>query len=198
MKNQLLGIIVLALLTFTGCKQAETKEEATTSEETTEVAIEENVDHTDTFKKRMSILQAFVKAHSDENLEVLNTFFADTLKWSPPSYSANPWLGKEDYMAALKGYHDNFDDITYTEGIVLPASMGPGYFSGNAYSADGTVNTGANAIRCYGTWSATHIETGKTIGVKWFGVASFNDDNKIAMMTEYWDVNGLAAQIAEE
>lgn len=191
-------MIALALLTFTACKQAETKEDTTTSEEITEVEKEVNVDHTATFKTRMGVIRAFVKAHSAEDLATLSTLIADTLKWSPPMYSESPWSGKEDYMAALKGYHDDYDNITYTEGIVLPATMGPGYFSGNAYSADGTVNSGANAIRCYGTWKATHIASGKNIGVKWFGVASFNDDNKIAMMTEYWDVHGLAAQITAD
>lgn len=78
-------------------------------------------------------------------------------------------------------------------------NIGNGFFSGNAYASDGTtINTGANALRMYGTWHATHVESGKTVGVKWFGVASFNDDDKIPMITEYWDVNGLAVQLAEE
>lgn len=197
MKNQLLGIIVLALLTFTACKNAESSD-ATANEETTEVEKTENADNSALFKTRMEVLRSYVKAHSAEDLETLSSYVSDTLKWSPPSYSENSWLGKEEYMAALKGYHDNYDNISYAEGIILPNATGPGYFSGNAYSADGTVNTGAAAIRCYGTWHATHVESGKKVGVKWFGVASFNDDNQIAMMTEYWDVNGLAAQIAAD
>lgn len=198
MKNQLLSIIVLALLIFTGCKQAETAEKEMETEVATEVEVEEVVDHTATFNARMGVLRAFVKAHSDEDLEAQSALISDTLKWSPPSYSENPWLGKEEYMAALKGYHDNYDNITYTEGIVLPNNTANGFFSGNQYSSDGTVNTGANAIRSYGTWKATHTASGKSIGVKWFSVTSFNDDNKIVMVTDYWDVNGLAAQLAEE
>lgn len=192
MKNQLL-IIVLALLTFTACKQAETNQEAVSEE----VEVEE-VDYTDTFNERVAILKAFTKAHSDEDLEAQSAMFADTVKWSAPRYSENPWQGKDELMAVIKGYHDNFDNITYTAGIVLPNNTGNGYFSGNQYSTDGTVNTGANAIRMYGTWKATHTETGKTVGVKFFSVASFNEDNKIAMMTDYWNVDGLAAQLAEE
>ena len=194
MKNQLL-IIVLALLTFTACKQAETNEEANTEVEVTE----EIVDNTATFEKRLGILRAFIQGHSDENLEAQASYFADTLKWSSPSYSENPWQGKNELMAVLKGYHDNFDNITYTEGITLPNNTGNGFFSGNVYASDGTtVNSGGNAIRMYGTWNATHVESGKTVGVKFFSVASFNDDDKIAMMTDYWNVDGLAAQLAEE
>ena len=198
MKNQLLSIIVLALLTLTACKQAETTENATDLEVATEVEVEETVDHTATFNKRMGVLRAFIKSHTDEDIEALSGYIADTIAWSPPSYSKNPWLGKEEYMAALKGYHDNYDNITYTEGIVLPGTTGLGFFSGNVHSADGTVNSGGNAIRSYGTWHATHTTSGKSIGVKWFSVTSFNEDDKIVMVTDYWDVNGLAAQIAEE
>lgn len=192
MKNQLL-IIVLALLTFTACKQAETNQENTSEEVEVEV-----IDNTDTFNVRVAVLKAFAQAHSDEDLEAQTAMFADTIKWSSPRYSANPWKGKEELLALIKSYHDNFDNITYTEGIVLPNNTGNGFFSGNQYSTDGTVNTGANAIRMYGTWKATHTETGKSVGAKFFTVASFNEDNKIVMMTDYWNADGLAAQLTEE
>ena len=194
MRNQLL-ILVLALLTFTACKQAETNQETADTEP---AATEESVDHTATFNDRIAVLRAFTKAHSDEDLEAQRSMLADTLQWSSARYSENPWAGKDAYVEALKGYHDNFDDITYTEGIVLPNDTASGFFSGNHYATDGTVNSGANAIRCYGTWHATHTATGKKIGAKWFAVISFNDDNKIAMVTDYWNVDGLAAQLAEE
>ena len=192
MKNQLL-IFVLALLTITACKQAETNQENATEEE--EVVVE---DHSATFNERLAILRAFTKAHGAEDLAAQAAMLSDTLKWSSARYSDSPWVGKDEYIAALKGYHDNFDEITYTEGIVLPNATGVGYFSGNQYSADGTINTAANAIRCYGTWHATHSASGKKIGAKWFAVISFNDDNKIAMVTDYWNVDGLAAQLADE
>lgn len=191
MKNQLL-IFVLALLTFTACKEAETNKENTTEE--VEVATE---DYTATFNERVAILRAFTKAHGDEDLAAQTAMLADTLKWSSARFSENPWADKQAYVAALKGYHDNFDNITYTEGIVLPNTTANGYFSGNQYSTDGSVNTGANAIRCYGTWRATHTATGKNIGAKWFSVVSFNEDNKIAMVTDYWNVDGLSAQLAQ-
>jgi len=198
MKNQLL-IFVFALLTLTACKEAETNTEAAAPEATTEAAAEESTDHTATFNARMAVLEAFFNAHGNEDFEAQSAMIADTVKWSSPRYSAdNAWQGKDEFMAAIKGYHDNFENITYTAGIVLPNDTGNGYFSGNQYSSDGTVNSGANAIRCYGTWNAVHSETGKAVGVKFFTVASFNDDNKIAMMTDYWNVDGLASQLAAE
>jgi hypothetical protein len=197
MKNQLL-IFVFALLTLTACKEAGTSAD-TATEESTEVEVtEETTDHTATFNARMAVLEAFFKAHGDEDLAAQEAMLADTLKFSSPRYSESPWQSKEELMTVLKGYHDNFENIKYTPGIVLPNNTANGYFSGNQYSSDGTVNTGGNAIRCYGTWNATHSESGKAIGVKFFTVASFNDDNKIVMFTDYWNVDGLAAQLAEE
>ena len=194
MKNTSLLILVLALLAFTACKQAESSE--VTEEVAEEITAEKAEDHTDTFNQRIEVIRAFIKGHADENLEAQAATLADTLKWSSARYT-DGWQGKEELLAALKGYHDNFDGITYTEGIVLPNDTANGFFSGNAYSTDGTVNSGANAIRCYGTWKATHTESGKPIGAKWFAVVSFNDDNKIAMFTDYWNIDGLAAQIAD-
>ena len=194
MKNTSLLIFVLALFVFTACKQAEKSEVA--SDETEEVTVEKTEDHTATFNARIEVIRAFIKAHTDENLEAQAATLADTVQWNSPRYN-DGWQGKEAFLAALKGYHDGFDDITYTEGIDLPNDTGNGFFSGNAYSSDGTVNTGANAIRCYGTWKATHTESGKPIGVKWFAVLSFNDDNKIAMFTDYFNVDGIAAQVAD-
>ena len=190
MKNQLLSIIVLALLTFTACKQAENSE---TAEAEVEVTTLDNA----TFDKRVAALRAFVKAHCDEDIEAQAVLISDTLKWSPPNYRENPWLGKSDFIAALQGYHDNFENITYTEGVVVPDGSPGGFFAGSAYSKEGG-SSDPNGIRCYGVWKAMHTESGKNIGVKWFGIAGFNDDNKIAMWTEYWDVNGLAVQIAED
>ena len=193
MKNQLL-IFVLALLTITACKQAESNQEDATKE----VEVEEVVDYTETFNKRVAILKAYLQAHCDEDIEAQKAILSDTLKWSPPNHTEGEWLGKDDLVGALQGYHADYENITYTEGIVLPNNTGPGFFSGNQYSSDGTVNSGANAFRSYGTWQATHVATGKSIKVKWFGVSSFNEDNKIVMTTEYWDLGGLIAQVQSE
>lgn len=198
MKNQLL-IFAFALLTFTACKQAETSENIATTEVSTEVDNTIPEDNSATFNARMAVLKAFFKAHGDEDLEAQSSMLADSMKFSSPRYSSdNPWQDKNEFLTVIKGYHDNFENISYTEGIVLPNNTGNGYFSGNQYSSDGTVNSGANAIRCYGTWNAKHTETGKAVGVKFFTVASFNEDNKIVMMTDYWNVDGLAAQLADK
>lgn len=189
MKNYLFSIVVLALFTFAACKQPAPAPEV-------EKEKSEQPDYA-AFDKKVKILRSFVQAHADENLEAQRELLADTLKWSPPHFNGNKWLGKEDYLAALKNYHDNFENIKYIEGIPLEDSTGDGMWAGSVFPK-GAASSAANAIRQYGTWTATHTASGKEIGVKWFAISWINDAGQIAQMTEYFDVNGLAVQIAEE
>lgn len=79
----------------------------------------------------------------------------------------------------------------------MPDSTVGGFWSGSVFPKE-TADTSTNVIRTYGTWTATHSESGKEIGVKFFSLVSVNDEDKIVQTSDYWDVNGLAAQLAEE
>ena len=184
MKTKLISLFTLVLLTFTACQEP--------------VAVEkvEAPDYA-TYNKKVETLRSFFKAHSDENLDAMSGMLADTLKWSPPAYNGNKWLGKDAMLTALKSYHDNFENIKYTEGIALQDSLINGMYAGSVYPQT-NASSDANAIRMYGTWHAKHSESGKDIGVKYYGISWVNDAGKIAQITEYWDVNGLAVQLAEE
>ena len=178
MKNILLSILVLALLTVTACKQAETTEVDNASEVTTEVEVE-TTDQTETFNKRMAVIRAYIQAHGDEDIEAMKAILSDTLKWSPPNHTEGDWLGKEDLVTALQGYHNEYEDISYTEGIMLPDNTGAAFFAGSQYSSEGSGNNEPNGIRSYGTWNATHVASGKSIKVKWYNISWFNADHKI-------------------
>jgi limonene-1,2-epoxide hydrolase len=184
MKTKLISLITIVLLTLTACQ---------------EPVAEEKVEAPDyaTFNNKVETLRSFLKAHSDENLDAQSNMMADTLKWSPPAYNGNKWLGKEEMLTALKGYHDNFENIKYTEGIALQDSIVNGVYAGSVFPK-ASATTDPNAIRLYGTWHAKHSESGKDIGVKWYAIGWVNEAGKIAQWTEYFDVNGLAVQIAEE
>jgi hypothetical protein len=183
MKNQLFSIITLAILTLVACKQPAAVEES----ESPDYAL---------FDKKVEVLRSFIKVHSDEDLNAVTAILADTLKWSPPYYNGNQWLGKADYLSALKAYHDGYDNIKFTEGLVIE-DINNGMWSGSVFPKE-QASSSADVIRMYGTWTATHTESGKEIGVKWFALGWVNDNGEISQMTEYWDVNGLAVQIADQ
>jgi len=184
MKNQLFGFIVLMLLALVACAPP--------------VAVEETEapDYA-AFDERVEVVRSFIQAHCDEDLNAQSAILSDTLQWSPPQFNGNVWLGKADYVAALQNYHNEFEGITYTEGIVMADTLANGMWSGSIFP-EGTASNSPTAIRQYGTWTATHTESGKEVGVKWFGLSFINDAGKIVRISEYFDVHGLAAQIAAE
>lgn len=187
MKKEFITLVALGLFAFSACKQAAPSEEMTKTEAPDYAAFDEKV----------AVISAFYQAHSDEDLETLSNMIADTLQWSPPQYNGNQWLGKEDLLDALKNYHDNFDDIRFMPGVKTPDTTANGYWSGSVFP-EGTATTDPVNIRVYGTWNATHTETGKPIGVKFYALLSVNEDGKITSASDYFDVNGLAVQIAAE
>ena len=190
MKNQLVCLIALALLTMVACKEADTAKQSETVEEIA------SPDYA-AFDKNLAVMRSFIKAHCDEDFNALTELISDTMKWSPPFYNGNKWLGKEDWLGGLKSYHEGFDNIKFTEGITLQDRTINGNYAGSVFPKETATNS-PDAMRLYGTWTATHTASGKEIGVKWYAICWVNDAGKIAMFTEYWDVNGLAVQLAEE
>ena len=193
MKNRHWSLVLMFALIFVSCKQTAT-EKTTETEDITVVA--EKPDY-DLFEQKANIVRAFIQAHCDENLEVQNNMLSDTLKWNPPMYTGDQWLGKSDLLPILASYHNDYENIQFKEGIGLPnGETEGGIWSGSVFPED-KANSNPGALRVYGTWTAKHTESGKDIGVKWFGLYWVSDDGIITQTTEYFDVHGLAAQIAD-
>lgn len=182
--------MLLAVATLFGCKEQADPEPEVSKED-------EKAPNYATFDERVAKIRAFYAAHGNEDLEKQASMLSDTMQFSPPAFNGNEWLGKEDLMAALKNYHDNFDNIKWNEGIVLRDSTVNGYWSGSVFPEEMADNS-ANNIRVYGTWTATHTESGKEVGVKFFSLIGFNEDGMIVSASDYFDVHGLAAQIEAE
>ena len=193
MKTKLFNLIVFALLTLTACNQQKSEESKEMMETTAE---NESPDYA-AFDKKVQIIRSLNKAHGDENLEALRGLLADTLKWSPPYYNGNKWLGKTDFLAALADYHKDYDNIKFQEGLTMGDSLVNGMWSGSVFPKD-QASTTPDAIRIYGTWTATHTESGKEIGVKFFGLCWINDAGKISQYSTYFDAHGLEAQLAAD
>ena len=187
MKTKLLSLALLAIVALFGCKQAEESEEEMATEEVSSPDYAE-------FDRKVEVIKAFYEAHCNEDLEAQAALLSDTLQWSPPYYNGNKWLGKEELMAALKGYHDAYDNIRYEPGVVTADDVVGGFWSGSVFPEDGAA-TSPNVIRIYGTWTATHTESGKEIGVKFYSLGSVNEDGQIVSASDYFDVGGLTDQI---
>ena len=71
------------------------------------------------FDRIVAAVRSFVKAFTDEDIDAQMTLFADSAMWSPPQYNGNEWVDMVAFKEAILGYHQNFDDITFEEGIDL-------------------------------------------------------------------------------
>ncbi|WP_445384909.1 nuclear transport factor 2 family protein [Robiginitalea sp. IMCC44478] len=192
MKKVHYGLLALVLIGFLNCR--EVNPEMTAETQMTESSLSPDYE---AFQKKVEWTRAFIKAHCDEDLAAISEMLADSLVWSPPSYNGNQWLGKEDLLAALKNYHDAFDNIQFEEGIVTADTTAAGFWSGSVYPMESASNS-PNIIRVYGTWKATHTESGKDVGVKFYNLISFNEDGKMVSASDYFDANGIAVQLATE
>ena len=142
----------------------------------------------------MSTIKTWIKGFADKDLEAQIALYADTAKWSPPDYNGNGMVGLKGIGDVLSFYHNNFDDITFQEGVGLPGDDGAGFYAGSYYPD----LDNPNAVRVYGTWTPTHKETGKKVSNKWYGLIIFNEDGKISFFSDWFDVNGIQVQIEAE
>jgi len=196
MKKLILSLIAIALISFISCKEYTGSDSAETEVVAALAEVVEAPNYA-LFNSKVETMRAFYKAHENEDIEAIKALVADTLKMSPPNYNGNQMVGKEEFLAALQNYHDNFDNINFTEGISLGDVQEDGWWSGSVFPEE-SASSEPGAIRVYGTWKATHTESGKEIGVKYYSIAWVNKDGKLAQYTAYYDVNGIAAQLAEE
>jgi hypothetical protein len=184
MKN--LNLLTLCLTFVISCGTTESEHKLETTQE-----------NKDTFNNNVeSYRSLFVDGFKDEDIEKQMSLFADSLKWSPPSYNGNVTLGKNDLKEAILGYHENFDNITFLEGDGSIFGDNAAYWGGSMYS-DGPngIADGPNGLRIYGRWNSTHSESGAEVNNKWYGLVVFNEDGKISTFSDWMDVSGMAIQI---
>ena len=98
---------------------------------------------------------------------------------------------KEGIGEAIQWYYNNFNDVIFHEGIGLTREKSNGFFGGSVYPQ----NDNPNVVAVYGTWTPTHIETGKKIFNKYHTVLEFNEAGKIVYASDFWDVSGIQVQL---
>ena len=173
---------------FVSCQDSNNSEMNTTSEENQAI-----------FDRNVAAFRSFVKGFTDEDIDAQMALFADSAMWSPPQYNGNEWVDMVAFKEAILGYHQNFDNITFEEGIDL--GMGgdpqPAFWSGSVWPTENATSA-PNNIRIYGTWRAVHTESGKVVYNKWYGLMFFNEAGKVVRFTDWFDVNGMQVQINAE
>ena len=132
-----------------------------------------------------------MQGFADEDLDAQLGLMADDIQWNPAQYNGNVLVNKAGIREAIQWFYDNFKDIVFHEGIGLTREKSNGFFGGSVYPQ----NDNPNVVAVYGTWTPTHIETGKKIFNKYHTVLEFNDAGKIVYASDFWDVSGIQVQL---
>ena len=143
------------------------------------------------FDRNVATTKAWMQGMTDEDLDAQMDLMADDIQWNPAQYNGNVLVNKEGTGEATKWYHDNFKDIIFHEGMGLTREKSNGFFGGSVYPQ----NDNPNVVAVYGTWTPTHIETGKKLFSKFHAVLEFNEAGKIIYLSDFFDVNGIQVQL---
>ena len=186
MMKKLIAIFAITGLIFTSCNNMQTNNSASGPSD----------EDRRTFREQIRTHNTFRKAFKEENIEMLMSTMADSVKWSPAWYNGNKLLGYDDLKGQMQQYFDQFDDVTFTEGEGLLNPNAPAYWAGSHYSSgENMATTNPVQMRIYGTWSGTHTESGAKVFNKYYGLFGFNSDGKIAGISDWMDISGMQAQI---
>ena len=143
------------------------------------------------FDRNVATTKAWIQCFADKDLDTLMDLMADDVQYHPAQYNGNVLVNKEGMREAIQWYYDNFKDIVFHEGIGLTREKSNGFFSGSVYPQ----NDNPNVVAVYGTWTPTHIETGKKIFSKFHAVLEFNEAGKMIYFCDFFDVNGIQVQL---
>ena len=145
------------------------------------------------FDRNVATTKAWIQCFADKDLDTLMDLMADDVQYHPAQYNGNVLVNKEGTREVVQWYYDNFRDIVFHEGIGLTREKSNGFFGGSVYPQ----NDNPNVVAVYGTWTPIHMETGKQVFNKWHGVIEFNEAGKMIYFCEFFDVNGMQAQLED-
>ena len=127
------------------------------------------------YQKNLSTAKKFFELFLTEDLDAQIPLICPGVTHYPPFYGSEP--GNYDaFIAAGKGWMDNFDEITYNAEVWLPGTDSLGVFDGS--------------VRTYGSWSAKNSNTGNVIQNRAYHSFEFNDAGQIHELRDYFDASG--------
>ena len=138
------------------------------------------------FNRNVETIKILFQGFSNGNLDTQMNLYADDTRMNTAAYNGDVLLDKQQIGEMLKFFHDNFENITFHEGVGLNPNQSNGFYP---------LDDSANLIAVYGTWTPTHVETGKQIFNKYHAVVEFNDAGKIVYVSEFWDASGIQVQL---
>ncbi len=135
------------------------------------------------FETNTATAKKYFELHQAENSEEMFELLHDDLEWHIPVYGS-PMVDIDGLKDAILNYQQSFDNMNFTADYWLPGI---------------NVETGEldGSTRVYGTWTADHVASGKSVNLTAYHSFDFKD-GKIVGGGDWFDFGGMMNSLAEE
>jgi hypothetical protein len=135
------------------------------------------------YAANLEIAKSFMLAHSTEDIAAQSAMIHDDLKWHMPVYGSE-MADAQGLKNALAYYQNEFDNLNFTADYWLSG-------------VDETTGLFDGSTRVYGTWTADHVASGKSIKLTSYHSFAFTD-GKISGGGDWFDFGGMMNSLAAD
>ena len=135
------------------------------------------------YAANLEIAKSFMLAHSTEDIAAQSAMIHDDLEWHMPVYGSE-MADAQGLKNALAYYQNEFDNLNFTADYWLPG-------------VDETTGLFDGSTRVYGTWTADHVASGKSIKLTSYHSFAFTD-GKISGGGDWFDFGGMMNSLAAD
>ena len=135
------------------------------------------------YEANLEIAKSFMLAHSTEDIAAQSAMIHDDLEWHMPVYGSD-MADAQGLKDALAFYQKEFDNLNFTADYWLPG-------------VDETTGLFDGSTRVYGTWTADHVASGKSVKLTSYHSFAFTD-GKISGGGDWFDFGGMMNSLAAD
>lgn len=135
------------------------------------------------FKKNTATAKKYFELHQAENSAAMFELIHDDIEWHMPVYGSE-MANAQGLKDALVNYQTAFDNMNFTADYWLPG----------VDEATGLLD---GSTRVYGTWTADHVASGKSVTLTAYHAFAFTD-GKISGGGDWFDYGGMMNSLAAD
>ena len=135
------------------------------------------------FEKNTATAKKYFELHQSEKSAEMFEMIHDDLSWHMPVYGSE-MADAQGLKDALVNYQTAFDNMNFTADYWLPG-------------VDETTGLLDGSTRVYGTWTADHVASGKSVTLTAYHAFAFTD-GKISGGGDWFDYGGMMNSLAAD
>ena len=135
------------------------------------------------FEKNTAAAKKYYELHQAEKSAEIHAMIHDDQSWHMPVYGSE-MADAQGLKDALVNYQKEFDNMNFTADYWLPG-------------VDETTGLLDGSTRVYGTWTADHVASGKSVKLTSYHAFAFTD-GKISGGGDWFDFGGMMNSLAPD